>query len=243
MAKIDGSRHILITGATDGIGLHLLNCFAQQGYTVAGTGSRPSTKLPNNWPKNALYIRADQSDAKIGELILKKLSKNGWNKLDNLVLNAGTGWIGSPQEEPLEIMQRTLSVNLEAPISIAWQLASMLKKSDKGQLTLIGSTARNGHPDFATYTASKAGLVGFGRALASEWQGMTQVQVIDPGPTATTMHQKAGMKQSIIQRLFMSPELVAERIHELINLRKPKARIGRLDIELFRIRKTFQAGG
>ena len=42
------------------------------------------------------------------------------------------------------------------------------------------------------YAASKAGLDGFGRALAEEWRGAVTVRVLHPGPVATGMAARAG---------------------------------------------------
>ena len=213
MSEIKGHKKtVLIAGATDGIGLILLRKFLDEGHVVIGTGSRTRKHLPENWPDKAHYLKADQSDPKVSETIAGWLNKKGYHAIDLLVLNAGTGKVIKPQNEIPENLLATLQVNLHASISIVHVLAPSLKASQNAQVTIVGSVARKGQAAFASYAASKAGLAGFVRALASEWQDSIKVQLIDPGPVATAMHEKAGVKKTRLNRFFLDPEKVATRM-------------------------------
>ena len=155
---------------------------------MAGAGSRSKNELPKNWPKKALYIQADQSKGDSAKQVLKALSNKGWKKLDNLVLNAGSGQVVKPEEEEILQIRRSFSINLLAPILMTRVLHPLLECGETGKVTLIGSTARSGNPMFASYCANKAGLAGFSRALQSEWKDGINVQLIDLGPVANHSH-------------------------------------------------------
>ncbi len=216
---------VLLTGATDGIGFKLLQLFAGKGASVIGTGSRPVSMLPRDWPTGVDYIQADLSHPDGADTLRNALAQKGWSGLDHLVLNAGYGRICDPQADTAQSLSQTISVNLLSPILIAHALEPLLSQRS-GLVTLIGSTARKGSAQFAAYAASKAGLAGFARALASEWQGRIGVQIIHPGPTATQMHAKAGLETGFARRFFVSPENCAGRILRHVEARTPVATVG-----------------
>ncbi len=218
-------RTVLLTGATDGIGWHLLNLFVGNGALVIGTGSRLPSALPPGWPTNATYVQADLGRSESVDILTKAVRQAGWSRLDHLVLNAGYGHINDPWNEDFAGLSKTFEVNLLSPMLTAHAFAPLLA-SHHGLVTLIGSTAAKGAPNFASYAASKAGLSGFARALASEWKEKIDVQIIHPGPTATNMHSKAGLETGFARRFFVKPQDSAKRIMRHIENRKPVATVG-----------------
>lgn len=211
-----GKKRVIVTGATAGIGFRLARLFAGQGADVLATGRRTKQSL-ENWPSDIRYLQADQTDPSVSSTIAKAVEAAGWSCIEYLVLNAGIGSVGDPASETPARIQETLQVNLVSPMLILHALAEKLEAArPNGKVTLIGSTARRGAPQFASYAASKAGLAGFARALASEWQDRIAVQVIHPGPTATDMHAKAGLALGNARRFFVDPDRSARRIYSLI---------------------------
>ncbi|MEM8748973.1 MAG: SDR family oxidoreductase [Pseudomonadota bacterium] len=214
MAQQDaGALNILITGATDGLGLRLAKFYAERGNFVLATGRQSITDDEAFFGTDRIrYIVADQDNPNAAaETIRLSMTRLGWKSLDLAVLNAATGWSGAPGDEPSATVEKQIAVNLTAPILIARAVAPFLFEAE-GQLTLIGSTAHRGAPMFATYAATKAGLHGFARSLAEEWRGRARVQIIHPGPTRTTMHAKAGMKIGMARLFFMGPKRAARAI-------------------------------
>lgn len=208
-------RRILVTGATDGIGLALVRRLSPR-HDVVATGRRDIGAAMRLLPENARYIRADQSQpVEAAKAVGRGLLEIGWRQLDYAVLNAGTGWAGSPQEETAKSVRETVDVNLAGTVILAHMMFPFLRPAS-GQLTLIGSVARRGSPQFATYAASKAGLYGLSRALAEEWRGKVRVQLLDPGPTMTDMHEKAGLKTGWTRQWFIRPDDMAAMIEAAI---------------------------
>ncbi len=220
---MDNGRNVLITGGTDGIGLLLVRHYLSASAAVVATGRRPVDETEFN-TDNVHYIQADQARNDCSDNILQSVKQLGWNRIDNLILNAGTGTVGDPADESAEAICNTISVNLAAPITILQTLAPLLEASGRpGQVTLIGSTAIRGAAQFASYSASKAGLEGFARAVASEWTGRIKVQIIHPGPIATRMHEKAQLKVGFARRFFIHPDHATNRVAQIIERGTPRA--------------------
>ncbi|MEE9315285.1 MAG: SDR family NAD(P)-dependent oxidoreductase [Rhizobiaceae bacterium] len=218
MAKLTPRPHtILITGATDGIGLQLAKDYAARGHKVLATGRRSLITDEDFFGvPNITYTRADQArPQQAAENIANAMRELGWAQLDLAILNAGIGWVGDPSDEkPSEIAQQ-VTINLVAPIYITKALAPWLA-AGKGKLALIGSTAIKGQGNFATYAATKAGLDGFARSLREEWRGKADVLMIHPGPIRTDMHAKAGLNIGAGRALFMSPKRASRAIQKAI---------------------------
>jgi NAD(P)-dependent dehydrogenase (short-subunit alcohol dehydrogenase family) len=205
-------KNILITGATDGIGLALAKRLGPK-HDLIMTGRKASHP---DLPAGAIYIQADQTNpVACSEVILASLQKAGWDRLDNAVLNAGIGFAAIDGLDTSEIIRTTLDVNLSANIALAHALFPLLEKA-KGTLSFVGSVAHKGSPVFPAYAASKAGLDALARALRSEWQGRVTVQIIHPGPTDTSMQTKAGYNAGKLRRIFIKPDIMADMVERAI---------------------------
>ena len=209
-------RRILISGATDGIGLALAKRLAPK-HDLILTGRKDGHP---DLPSGAIYVQADQSEPiECTQAILAAIKAAGWNSLDNAILNAGTGFSVSDGFESSDIIRTTLDVNLSANTALAHVLFPLLIKTN-GTLSLVGSVAHKGSPLFPAYAASKAALDAFARALRSEWQGRVTVQIIHPGPTDTGMQAKAGYDAGKMRRVFIKPEIMAEMMEAAIASQK-----------------------
>lgn len=220
---------VLITGAAGGIGLHLARRYADAGARVFATGRQPIAVLASRNPDlDVTWIEADQADPfAAAQAIGATIDAAGCHCLDAAILNAATGWSGDPAGESPETVALQVRANLTAPILIARALAPLLLEN-LGTLSLIGSVARKGTPEFATYAATKAGLHGFARSLREEWRGRAHVQVLHPGPTATALQAKAGFDDAKVRRFFIRPETMANAIFRAVEKRSRSRTLGHL---------------
>ncbi|MEM1301363.1 MAG: SDR family NAD(P)-dependent oxidoreductase, partial [Pseudomonadota bacterium] len=53
---------VLITGASDGIGRALVECYRSKGWTVIAHGRRPADRVSPRLPAQVKYVQADLSD-------------------------------------------------------------------------------------------------------------------------------------------------------------------------------------
>ena len=234
-------KKVIITGATDGIGLRLAWLFSQQDCQLLLTGRKNKNELPYPLPEFACYIKADQSDSQCAAIIKKQVIKMGWSHIDNLVLNAATGFATNAANESRDKIITTMRVNMEAPIVLVHQLANFLISTNtpRSTITFIGSTAKKGAAGFASYAASKAGISGFVRALASEWCDLADVQILHPAPTNTQMQEKAGLQVGAMRKYFVDPDYSARRILQLISTAKPQAKIGVVSFGVHRVKQKL----
>lgn len=234
--------NVVITGASDGIGLELAALYAAETDNLVGVGRRSQDQL-SNWPNNASYFQGDQASPDFANKLLAHIGSLGWNHIDNLIINAAIGKTGDPAEETAENIQLTLDTNLIGPIKLAQKFHPLLAASpNRSCLTLIGSVAHKGAANFASYAASKAGLAGFARALHEEWKHEINVQILHPGATATNMHEKAGLQLGKVRKYFINPNYSARKIKSEISAGKAVATIGHKAWALDRVKNLFGAG-
>lgn len=204
------TKTILITGGHSGLGAALARHYSGSARLLL-TGSRPGADIP-----------ADQREPEDAAQSISDAVKQAGGRLDLAILNAGTGYFRAPSDENAALIRQTLDVNLAAPILIAQALLPFLEAAG-GALALIGSTAKSGPAGLASYAASKAGLDGFARALAAEWQGRVDVLMLHPGPVATGMQARAGLDVKDRDRLFARPETMAALIARAISAKRRRA--------------------
>ncbi|MCL4861076.1 MAG: SDR family NAD(P)-dependent oxidoreductase [Caldilineaceae bacterium] len=221
---------ILITGATDGIGLALARQYAQSHARLILIGRRPLAELADPLFTNDTYCQVDLTERNCAEHASFWLHENHVGAIDLVIHNAGMGYIGPVADQGTEEIRRMIAVNLRAPIALTHALFPHVAAA-QGKFVFISSvvSALPG-PDFAVYTATKAALDGFVRnwqiELAASGQPV-RAQLIRPGATRTGMHAKSGA--TFDTRRFASPEAVAEQIRRAIGNERRAVTLGRLN--------------
>jgi hypothetical protein len=177
-------RVALVTGASSGIGLAVAEALVGRGMRVvmvartAATLEREASRLG----PFAVPWRLDVAD--LGALAkLPGDVKTRLGRLDVVVNNAGVHHRGPAlQRTPAELAEM-VHVNLAAPIVLSRAAAPELPKG--GVIVNIASLAGMVPlPDAATYSATKAGLRFFTRALAVELPHL-RISTVSPGPVDT----------------------------------------------------------
>lgn len=204
-------KTLFLTGASDGIGRALVDQFLEDDWHIVATGRRPRDQVTPKLPDIVDYLQADLA-GDLAPLLTALAPYMDQGRFDLAILNAGVGRVADLDAMAAQEITQILSINTVVPLALAQGLFPALS-AGKGSLVFVGSTAASGaHPDFATYAASKAAIKGAARSLRLEWQDQIKVIDIHPGPTATGMHDKAGLGSSPMRRLFTRPDRVAARI-------------------------------
>ena len=205
-------RTILLTGATDGIGLALARIWHGRGERLVLHGRRALEDAPGEGGlfTSSTYCSADLAAADGPARIEAFLDEHGFDTLDLLVHNAGTGYYGELAAQSDASIRDVVRVNLEAPVELTHRLLPRLRGA-RGRVVFVSSVAPSlPCPDFAVYAGTKAGLDGFARSLSVELEGEVGVQVIRPGATRTGMHEKVGMPLDGVGRFPPAQQVAAE---------------------------------
>ncbi|MFG2937712.1 SDR family NAD(P)-dependent oxidoreductase [Streptomyces sp. NPDC048282] len=159
------TRTALVTGAAQGLGQEFAVALAGRGYRVAGLDLAPQTGTAGK-VLDYLELVADVTDegqvrAALGHVI------DAFGTLHVVVNNAGVYPARPFEETTAEEWRRVMRVNLEAPFLVTRAALPYLKAAGWGRVVNIVSAAVfTAPPDMVPYVASKAGLIGFTRALA-----------------------------------------------------------------------------
>ncbi len=224
-------KTVLITGATDGIGLALARIYAAQGARLLLLGRRAPRELDASFFTPERYLRADLADPEAAAVTLRSvLAERGVTQIDRLIHNAALGAFGPAGSVVPAAIVDLLAVNVAAPIALTHAALPEVLAA-RGALVFISSVAvALPTPDYALYTASKAALEGFARSLRVELGRRARVQVIRPGATRTGFHAKSGIPAGRLRtERFPPPERVAAAIYRAIEAGHSTATIGWLN--------------
>lgn len=184
----------LVTGASGGIGAACARRLAQDGYTVLLHGNRNLSRakaLAGSLCAAGLDAHAvcgDLADpAQIDALCAEVLAL--YHRVDALVLCAGVSHTGLLCDMSGEQWQRILDVNVSSAFYLCRALApGMVSRRSGGIVTVSSMWGRVGASCEVAYSASKAALIGFSRALAKELgPSAVRVNCIAPGVIDTAM--------------------------------------------------------
>lgn len=177
-----------ITGISRGIGLEIAKSFVNDDYFVIGT-SRSSFRINEELnSENCMHLSMDVTDRKQISSCFDELKKI--NKIPNVLINNA----GITKDQLFLRMKEddwddVINSNLTSVFNITKLFIKSMVKDRYGKIINISSVAGlMGNPGQVNYSASKAGLGGFTRALAKEVAARNiTVNCIAPGFIETDM--------------------------------------------------------
>lgn len=210
--KLQG-RVALVTGASKGLGKSIAITLAQAGAHVALV-SRDTEKLETVAGEvvsnggQATVFQADVSDEESVASLEKKIAQK-LGKVQILINNAGVNVRKNITDFTLNDWDYVLGTNLTAVFLMCRAFVPHMKGTGYGRIINMTSTMSHvSLPGRAAYSASKAGLLGFTKAVALELapEGIT-VNGISPGPFATEMNtvlmQNPELNQQFLSKVPM----------------------------------------
>ncbi len=217
-------RHVLITGASSGIGEALALAYARPGALLSLTG-RDVGRLA------AVAAAAEARGAHVRQAILDvrdvaataewAIAADQAQPADLLVANAGIsgGTHGGP--ESAEQTRAVFAVNLDGVVNTVLPLVPRMMARGGGQIAIISSLAgHRGFPGAPAYCASKAAVKVWGESLRGELAASgVKVNVVMPGFVKSRMTDVNDFPMPF----FMSAEKAAEIIRK--GLARDRARI------------------
>ena len=186
------SRTALVTGAGSGIGRAVTIALARCNARVVVTdleehrAAATSRTIKGNGG-NVHTFRLDVTDAEEVKLVANEVLKK-FGSVDILVNSAGWEKVESFVDSSLPTWRKNIEVNLlGAALVVHAFLPAMIAAGKGGRIISISSDAgRVGSPGEVMYSAAKAGIAGFSKALAREtMKHAVTVNCVSPGPADT----------------------------------------------------------
>ena len=197
----------LVTGATGGIGGAIARALHAQGATVVLSGTREEAlgALAGELGERAHPVAAHLSVAAAVGGVVGRAEEAAGAGLDILVANAGVTRDGLLLRMKDEDWETVLRVNLESYFRLSRAALRGMFKRRTGRIIGITSVVGvTGNPGQANYAASKAGMIGFSKALAQEVASRNvTVNTVAPGFITSPMTDQLNEAQrsATLQRI------------------------------------------
>ena len=219
--RLDG-RLALVTGGASGIGAATARRLAAEGARVAVADIDPAGARDVAGEIDGLAVRIDVADAASVRAGVAEVGD-----VDVLVNNAGTDRFAFFVNTDEALWDFVLAVNLRGTIAVTHAVLDGMQRRGRGVIVNVASEAgRVGSQGSAVYSAAKAGVIGFTRAIARESSRFgVRVNAVAPGPIDTPLlnaapeqlgeigeRLKAGMIAATSMRRIGRPEEVAATI-------------------------------
>lgn len=187
--EVGGSRVVLVTGGSRGIGLACAEWFLARGDRVAVTSRTGSTERDLGADADHfLSLSCDMTDATQVEAAFGTIEAT-WGPVEVLVANAGVTRDSLVLRMSEDAWSEVIDTNLTAVFRVTKRALAKMIRLHRGRVIMISSVgAFIGSAGQANYAASKAGLFGMARSLAREVGSRSiTVNVVAPGLVETSM--------------------------------------------------------
>ena len=184
----------LVTGASGGIGAACAEKLAMEGYTVLAHANRGRDAVCaladalNAKGCDVHPVCCDLADGAAVQAMCKEILRV-YHRVDALVLNAGVSYTGLLCDMTDSEWHSVMDVNLSSMFYLCRALTPAMVSARQGSIVTVSSMwGQVGASCEVAYSASKAGVIGFTRALAKELgPSGVRVNCIAPGVIDTRM--------------------------------------------------------
>ena len=203
-------RRILITGAGSGIGKATAELFAAEGAKLALLDINHGTVAKLAETLGGVAVSADVQDEKaVGTAVASAAEALGG--LDGLVNAAGVGIYSSLEDMDLDLWRKVIDVNLTGTFVVCKAILPFLQQAEEATIVNIASgAATRAGTGRSAYTASKAGVIAFTRAIAGELAPKIRANAMLPGAVETPLLQ--GVNSDPADRKALEARYAMKRI-------------------------------
>ena len=217
----------VVTGAAQGIGKTIVLLLAEKGASLVlcdinlEAAEETAREIEERGGK-CLALKSDVSNFQDAEKIIKQAVVH-CGSIDILINNAGITKDNVLLRMKEEEWDQVIAVNLKGTFNFTRAAIKVMMRKKRGKIINIASiTGMMGNAGQANYSASKAGVIGFTKAIAREYadRGIT-VNAVAPGFIATAMTDAIPEKEreELIKQIPMkklgTPEDVANAVYFL----------------------------
>jgi 3-oxoacyl-[acyl-carrier protein] reductase len=221
------NRTAIVTGAGRGIGRAVSERLSHAGARVAvvDIDQAVAEATARSIGETAVPFDADVSRSDEVDPMVESLLKR-WGRIDMLVNNAGIIGRDLPVRDLTEEdWDRVLDTNLKSVFLCSHAVIGHMIEKKRGVIVSMASVSgKEGNPNMAPYSVSKAGIICFTKALAKEVVSYgIRVNCVAPGLVETTITEGMDQKQvdymtsKIPMGRLGKPEEVAALVHFLVS--------------------------
>ncbi len=219
-------KSAIVTGGSQGIGAATSVELAREGANVCLTyrtheeEAQSYARQIREMGRCAIAIECDISVFAQAEQVVKQ-AVEAFGRIDILVNNAGMNWDAVSWKMTEEQWDRVLEVNLKGCFNFTRNAAPLFKEQKYGKIINITSiNGLRGKFGQSNYSASKAGIIGYTKAVARELGAFNvNVNAVAPGLIETAMLRESSMRDKVVEMAMA--EIVLKRLgqpEDLANL-------------------------
>lgn len=219
MIQVEGFV-VIITGANNGIGLHMTKTLLQQGYFVAGFDLEGDNfnVFQQSFPDRLMFCKTDVTkDVEVTESV--KAVVDEWGKVDILVNNACLAKFSPFEQKDIEDTKREFDVNFFGYERMIRAVLPYMKARKKGIIHNVSSgVGITGFPGIYGYASSKGAVEALTLTLAFELEKYgISVNTMHPPLTNT----KSALPLGIPTQVMADPAKVGQQLARKILITKP----------------------
>ncbi len=203
---------IIITGASDGLGLQIAKIYKEAGKRVINISRREcefsNTNILTDLTNEAAIEKAVEKISAIDEPIEALINCAGVMSLERVDKI-------TPQE-----VDRTFAINIKAPILLVSGFAPRLKKDRSDIVNVASTVGLKAYPDQAAYGASKWAMRGFSQNLQVELKDTNRVISFCVGGFNSDIAKKVTGQDIADPENWMNPENIAKFMKQILDLPK-----------------------
>lgn len=210
-------KNAIVTGGSQGIGTATSLMLAEEGANVCLTYRKHKEEAEEvrdriiAMGRKAICVQCDIASFAQAEAVVKA-AVEAFGSVDILVNNAGMNWDGVCWKMTEEQWDRVIEVNLKGYFNFTRHVAPLLKEQKSGKIINVTSiNGMRGKFGQTNYSASKAGIIGYTKAVAKELGGFgINVNAVAPGLIETPMLKESEARDKIVDMAM--GEIVLKRV-------------------------------
>jgi short-subunit dehydrogenase len=213
------NTYALVTGASKGIGRSIALLLAKKGYPLLLVARAEddlkalAREITATYKVQAYCLAIDLSAPEAAEKVNQWCADHSY-AVSILINNAGYGLWGNFERVGIDEQLNMISLNINTLLKLSHAFIPVLKQQPQAYILNIASTAAyQAVPTLAVYSATKAFVLSFSRALRYELKDTSiAVSCLSPGPTDTGFAHRAGLDAlaDLAEKFNMQPDDVAD---------------------------------
>ena len=210
---------VVVSGASSGIGLAMVNALLDDGYHVLGLARDFEHSVIEHQRFSGVSV--DMTRFESLSAVLAEIIDANQLPIKAIVNNAGIGKMGYLEQLSLPDIQEVMDTNFMSHVIVTKAFLPLLKKQGHADIIFTGSEAAlQGARQGSIYCASKFAIRGFAQALREECaKSNVRVTLINPGAVRTDFFADLNFEPGAAEENAIEPEDIAKTLLMVLGAR------------------------